>query len=724
MLYGLVRAQGGRLKIPFAKTAMLLALAGSASCLSNNDQICDQSGCAFSNTEWSRLQSLTGLGPPPLDASNRVDQHPEAIAFGQMLFNDPRFSGNATQIDALKRPAAVARAPQGQPTNLSCASCHNLARAGADTASVPGNVSSGAGWTDVNALPLDNVAYQHLFTWNGRADSLWAQAFAVAENPVTMNGNRLNTAWVIFNDTTKLLPAYNMAFGIQSPFPLLDATYPKNGKPGNGTCDPTLTTEPFGDAYDCMTTDQQTQITRVLVNWAKALAAYEATLVSGDTPFDQFMREGPTSNAITQSAKRGARLFVGKAGCIDCHSTPLFSDKLFHNVGVPQIGPDVPLLADCPAGNTVCDCVSTPAKNCLPFGAFDGRAKLNAASNKMLRTGTWSDDPGDTSRADAYAPATDDMKGAWRTPSLRNVALTAPYMHDGVYQTLQEVVDHYNRGPDPQAVGTAAVDIKPLALTPGEEDDLIAFLQSLSDNGAPAGTQGAPFGGGNTSGGTGIMGMGGVGPSTMGAGGATGAGAAGGGTAGAPPVACLGQVPPSPAILGAGVTGSSYTFAGSSVPPPVLMDSGAGSGGIGTLHFQVSIPGPSTTDSYAGFGVGFGSPNCVDASRYTGIAFTLSGTLDNCVFQAGVAPSEDNDVTYGPAGSCTLGSACVPPFSTAITLPTTSPPTVMVPFTDMSGGNPLATVDASRLNTVQWMVSPAGDAPCTADVTIDRASFY
>jgi hypothetical protein len=532
-----------------------------------------------------------------------------------------------------------------------------------------------------------------------------------------MNGNRLNTAWVIFNDPT-LNAMYNETFGAQWPFPPLDATYPKNGKPGKAGCNSTDPAEPFGDAYDCMPSDHQTQVTRVLVNWAKALAAYEATLVNGDSSFDQFMREGPSSNAITQSAKRGARLFVGKASCIDCHSTPLLSDGLFHNVGVPQTGPDVPLLADCPAGNTVCDCFSTPSVKCLPLGAFDGRQRLIASTNSMLRTGPYSDDPSDTSRAYAYTEPSEDLEGAWRTPSLRNVALTAPYMHDGVYQTLQDVVDHYNRGPDPQAVGTAAVDIKPLALTPGEEDDLVAFLQSLSDSG----TGGTNPGTGNTGGGSGLMGTGGTGATSTGVAGA-GGGSGSGGTGGAV-LACAGTPPASPAIIGPGNTGASYTFVGPPVPAPTLSDSGAGSGGIGTLHFQVSIPGPATTDSYAGFGVGFGSPTCVDASAYTGIEFTLSGTLDNCVFQAGVSPSEDNAVANGPSGSCTLGSACVPPFSGPIVLPTSSPPVVMVPFSDMAGGNPLATVNPAKLNTVQWLVTPAGNAPCTADVTIDRASFY
>jgi cytochrome c peroxidase len=471
----LVRARG---------VALLLSLLSG--CGTGGDGLfCDTPGCAFSDAEWNRLQALawTKLGPPPEDRTNAVAADPAAARLGALFFADPRFSGLATQVDALRRPAAVARAPKGQPTNLACTSCHDLGRAGADTASVPGNVSSGAGWTDVNALAIENCAYQQLYTWNGRADSLWAQAFAVAENPTTMNGNRLQTAWVIADNYRE---AYDAVFGPRGqPLPLPgtsavpDPRFPLNGKPGKVGCQPGDVTEPFGDAFDCMNPADQKLVTGVLVNWAKALAAYETTRISAETPFDRFLGEGPDSSAISAAAQRGARLFVGKAGCVDCHGTPLLSDRDFHNVGVPQIGPAVPIEADCPAGG-VCDCVTSPASNCLPWGQLDGLAKLKGDVITMLRT-MWSDGPAEQSRAAEVARApTDALKGAWRTPSLRNVSLTAPYMHDGIYATLDEVVAHYNRGGDPGAVGTHAVQIRPLGLTTGEQADLVAFLETLS----------------------------------------------------------------------------------------------------------------------------------------------------------------------------------------------------------------------------------------------------
>lgn len=199
-------------------------------------------------------------------------------------------------------------------------------------------------------------------------------------------------------------------------------------------------------------------------------------MISRDSAFDRFVAEGPASEQLSAAQKRGARLFVGKASCIDCHRTPLFSDSDFHKVGVPQVGTAVPTEAECSAG-TRCDCVA--GKNCLPWGARDGLAKLRV--NGFRRDSEWSDDPADTSRADYLQRELGvELEGAWRTPSLRDVELTAPYMHDGVYATLEEVVDAYDRG---GASADRSVQVKPLLLTAGERADLVAFLRSLT--GAP-----------------------------------------------------------------------------------------------------------------------------------------------------------------------------------------------------------------------------------------------
>ncbi len=126
------------------------------------------------------------------------------------------------------------------------------------------------------------------------------------------------------------------------------------------------------------------------------------------------------------------------------------------------------------------------AKNCLPWGGRDGIAKL--AANKFLRSSAWSDDPTDASRARFTAMSPDDIPaGAWRTPTLRDVALTAPYMHRRCLATLEEVIDHYDRGgPAGGTVGVPAAQIKPLLLTDEEKSDLVEFLKTLTGEPLPA----------------------------------------------------------------------------------------------------------------------------------------------------------------------------------------------------------------------------------------------
>jgi cytochrome c peroxidase len=739
------RASGSE---PRPRRIVLLALAvAGAACLDNRalDSTCD-TGCAFTGDEWTKLKSLTGLPPPSRDASNAVDGNQAAIALGKAFFSDARFSGTATQVDALKRPAAVARAPLGQPANLSCASCHDLGRAGVDTTSVPDNVSAGAGWTDVNALGVVNAAYQRLFSWNGRADSLWAQAFAVAESPTTMNGDRLNTAWVIYQD---YYAQYYSVFGASPPI-ALDPTIPAHGKPGaKPGCQSGDPTEPFGDAWDCLPSDTQDRLTRVLVNWAKAIAAYEATLTSRHSSFDVFMAEGPQSTAISAAAKRGASLFVGKASCIDCHNTPLLSDGDFHDVGVPQAGPAVPTEADCPAGG-VCDCVA--GKNCLPWGALDGLAKLQVS--KVLRSSIYSDDPKDGSRADELARAGDPaLKGAWRTPSLRNVALTYPYMHDGVYATLEDVVAHYDRGGDPTAVGTRAVDIRPIGLTTDEQADLVAFLESLTETsdvgvGPTTGTGGAGGGSAGMAGG----GSGGVGPVTGGGGGFAGSSVSGGsggiggiggiggrggigatggmatGAAGSgapPPPVCLGTPPPTPLITNSPlpVVGAPYTFSASGLTPPAVASlMSPSNGSIQALQVTAS-PGiaPDLLTNYLGFGLPFVMPPCLDARMFSGVQFTVSGDLGTCQLLFGAVSSEDNSVMYSPFGACPTTGSCISPLSPPLGLGTT-----IVRFADLSGGKPLDGVDPMALNDVQWLLIAPTDptvGPCTVNITVSDVMF-
>ena len=565
-------------------------------CHAVDDLFCGGGGCEWTEEEWTRVQSLaafcdpTGTDPgkpcdpnadvsdpvyavtPPADRSNAVQFNEGAVELGWRMYFDTRFSGNATLVDSIGRAVPYARAASGQPTGLMCASCHDPRRAGSDFTSAPNTVSIGAGWYDVNGQQTVNAAFYDLLYWNGRSDSLWSQAAAVSESGVSMNGDRLNTFWMIVSDA-KYAELYNSAFP-DTPLPTLTKTraevsamlvtaadvtadptlvageckraagvcpdgcvensgacwpmFPLHGRPGRRSgCEtrtPAKPAEPFGDAYDCVAGHTEvadgvttgTIVTQVLVNFGKAIAAYETKLVSLEAPFDRFVHEGKDSTAISPAAKRGARLFVGKASCIDCHNGPMLTDKGFHDIGIPQVGDHVPTRADCYESNSSCDCESAGKDDtCLPSGAWTGLWKLTLPSNRFRRDGVWGDSTSgdkDTSLDAWYcAPVDQSLKGAWRTPSLRDVAVTAPYMHDGYYRTLEDVVWHYNNGgtasgsdtfrepggttdgatdggmpaactaPDPaqQTPTGRAAQIKPLGLTAEEMTDLVEFLKTL-----------------------------------------------------------------------------------------------------------------------------------------------------------------------------------------------------------------------------------------------------
>lgn len=510
------------------------------------------------------LEKHTGLGDPLPDTSNKYIGNPAVIELGKKLYFDPHFSGKAVLADMLLRPMTTpGRAAMGQPINVSCNSCHDVTRGGADhTADPPGNVVSfGGGAYDVNGQQSVNSAYYDIVYWNGRNDSLWSQIVAVVESHVSVNGSRGRVAWRIVD---KYKAEYEAAFP-EFPLPVeMDSVaaqqarlnpdgtcvleggttcpslchlqpdanaclprFPFDARPGFaefgdlaacewGTVSPDDLEQPYGDAWDCMQLGDQNAVTRIYVNFAKAIAAYEYTLISDGSAFDKWVDGGLQPGKLGGAAERGARLFVGKAACAECHSGPNFSDSKFHNIGVPQLGTYVPTTAECPAGGW-CDCVTSdvpPAlpQNCLPVGARDGLRKLRA--NRFRRDSVWSDDADCRShfqfhtmqtyndenpeecdgKVKYYALTLDDSyRGAWRTPGLRDVALTGPYMHNGMYATLEEVVQHYNtggiHGRGGETIGTIDSKIKVLNLTPQEIADLVAFLETLTGQVDPAVTE-------------------------------------------------------------------------------------------------------------------------------------------------------------------------------------------------------------------------------------------
>jgi cytochrome c peroxidase len=190
-------------------------------------------------------------------------------------------------------------------------------------------------------------------------------------------------------------------------------------------------------------------------NVALALASYEKTLIAGNSPFDRYFY-GHDPHAVSTSAIRGFELFRGRAGCASCHTVgekyAIFTDNMFHDegVGLEQIAPNL-AAASVRVAHT-------------PTGTLDHLITSDAVVAALGRFAV-TKDPRDI--------------GKFRTPSLRNVALTAPYMHDGSIPTLRRAVDFeiYYRG---------LLLKRPLILTPAERSDLVAFLDSLTSPAAMA----------------------------------------------------------------------------------------------------------------------------------------------------------------------------------------------------------------------------------------------
>ena len=188
----------------------------------------------------------------------------------------------------------------------------------------------------------------------------------------------------------------------------------------------------------------------------RAIASFERTLIFLDAPFDRFA--GGDSKALSPAAQRGLALFNGKARCVSCHmmnsSNPIGTDNLFHNIGVSARKQNFEALA-------------AQAQSVLKDGKDTEALDKLAIQTDMSELGRF-----------LVTKKREDI-GAFKTEQIRNVALTAPYMHDGSLKTLWDVVDHYNKGGETNAYLDGGIE--PLNLSENEIDDVVAFLFSLTD---------------------------------------------------------------------------------------------------------------------------------------------------------------------------------------------------------------------------------------------------
>lgn len=289
---------------------------------------------------------------------------------------------------------------------VSCASCHDPTKGFADGRPVAVGIRNQAGAR--NSPTVLYAGFSEVQFWDGRAPSLEEQAKQPLINPVEMGQPSHEAVVKAVRSVPDYPPQFQKAFG-----------------------SPDVTIE------------------RIV----QAIAAFERTLAPFASPFDRFL--AGEKDAISDSAKRGFQLFLGKARCVTCHefnaAFPFFTDNKFHNIGVAMKGNFEQLAREAQ---------SIQAKGKEAEAALSHKPGVEALGRWIVTR-----EPKDI--------------GAFKTPGLRNVALTAPYMHDGSLKTLEEVMEFYNKGgePNPNLDG----GMRPLGLTPEEIADLVEFMKSLTD---------------------------------------------------------------------------------------------------------------------------------------------------------------------------------------------------------------------------------------------------
>jgi cytochrome c peroxidase len=284
---------------------------------------------------------------------------------------------------------------------VSCATCHGPQIGWGDGNTLSLGYPGTLHWR--NSQTILNSAYQRQLSWAGESTSLEAQAKSAWTGNLAGNMDP-----AMAEERLRQIPGYVRRF--HEVF---------------GTDAPT-----FGDAL-------------------RAIAAFEATITSRNVPFERYM--GGDESALSMEARRGLGLFVGKAGCVQCHGGPVFTDQTFHNTGVP----------------------ANPEFESNPLRQISLRYQHRARGvpESVYRSA-------DRDLGLYYTTKRDTDKGKFRTPSVREVGQTGPYMHNGAFRTLDEVVDFYNRGGGKDTAKDPL--LSPLGLTQQEMDDLMEFLLGLT----------------------------------------------------------------------------------------------------------------------------------------------------------------------------------------------------------------------------------------------------
>jgi cytochrome c peroxidase len=411
----------------------LLAAVAAASALSV--WAAQDAATAPARDRWSKEEIATiasmrlqQADPRPADPSNAYEQRTEAATLGRALFNDTRLSRN------------------GQ---VACASCHAADKQFQDGKQFGQGIATGKRRT----MPVMGAAHAPFLFWDGRKDSLWSQALGPLEDPAEHGGNRVQFVRLVREHYAR---QYAQVFG---PLPEL-GPLPLHASP-NGT-------DAERAAWAALPPAAQDGVNRVFANMGKAIAAFERQMAYGESRFDRYAQatftgDGRGQEVLSQQEVRGLRLFLTRGQCVTCHNGPLLTDHAFHNTGVPPVDPARP-----------------------DRGRADAIRKLLRDEFNCL--GHYSDARPEQCGELQFLAANDASQlGAFRTPSLRNVAQRPPYMHAGQFASLDEVLQHYAHSPkaaighsELAQAGETHAQRQAIRLSPADVQDLAAFLGTLS----------------------------------------------------------------------------------------------------------------------------------------------------------------------------------------------------------------------------------------------------
>lgn len=372
---------------------------------------------------------LSALPPIENDLSKKLSI--KAVALGHQLFFDKILSDK---------------------NQFSCASCHQPMHYFTDNKPL----AEAFGVSKRNTPTIIGSGYSPWFYWDGRKDSLWSQALEPIEAPLEMRADRASVVQRVLN---KYQQQYEAIFNVQIDMQAINALRSPASPVGHKRAK---------ENWMRLSDSQQNKINQHFRNIGKLLMAYQQQLIPRESQFDRFIGAlssqaefAALKELYSPGAVAGLRLFMGKANCAGCHNGPLFTNYEFHNIGAPERDQEEVDLGRYKGAKDL----AADEFNCL--SALEEQQEEACPEIAYLKT------------------EGKELIGAFKTPSLRNIYHTSPYMQAGQFSTLEDVVKHYNKPKPPffnpdQHPSRPHFDIFPLGLTVLQELQVVEFLKTLT----------------------------------------------------------------------------------------------------------------------------------------------------------------------------------------------------------------------------------------------------